>query len=258
MLRIGVVGDSFADREVNPALKGIVADESWMAYIESKGHKIATYGLSGSASWHAFYNFKKFHEQFDHIVFCWSYPHRMQTIPFKYATCSTYKEVEQFYTSGHYKNYDKEEQSEIVQMVLGYQYLCDFNFNMWVQQKMFDEVNDICRRKNIKLVNLLPFVTRTDQEIDFSSRHGDCLFRLFEVSRKEMEIGNFSDVRSTHLSKENNEVLGQIILDRFIEGKNILMDLYNQGDFKFSDLIYERYSKLGQIWSQKTGMNHSL
>lgn len=258
VLHIGVFGDSYADRTLDPIVAKFKIDESWMAYINSRGHKVSSYGLSGSASWHAFHNFKKFYKQFDHIVFCWSWPHRMQTMPFKFATLATLKDVEQFYTNGNYRNFNGEEQSQIVQMVLGYQYLCDFEFNMWAQQKMFDEVNGICREKNIKLVNVLPFVTRTDQELDFSKRAGDCLFRLFEVSKKELDTGYTSDTRSNHLSKENNEILGQIILDKFAEGKNSIMDLYNQGNFIFSPEITARYMEYGQRWSQATGMNKSL
>jgi hypothetical protein len=257
-LHIGVFGDSYADRVLDPITAQFKIDESWMAYINSKGHKVSSYGLAGSASWHAVQSFKRYYRQFDHIVFCWSYAHRIQNMPFKYATLSTLKDVEQFYTTGRFRDFDADEQSQIVQIVLGYQHSCDFEFNFWVQQKMFDEVNQICKENNIKLVNILPFVNRLDSEITFKNRAGDCLFRLFEVTSKELDTGPFCDTRSTHLSKENNEILGQIILDRFEEGQNIVMDLLKQGNFKFSDEIRNRYIDYGHKWSQISGINNGL
>lgn len=254
-LHIGVFGDSYADRVLDPIQVQFKVDESWMAHINSKGHKVSSYGLSGTASWYSYQCFKKYYKQFDHIVFCWSFPHRMQTIPHKYAMLASIGDVEQFYANGNYKNYTGEEQAEIVQMILGYKYLRDHDFNFWAQQKMFDDVNDMCRENNIKLVNILPFVTRTDLEINFSKRAGDCLFRLFEVSFKELDSGNVSDCRSTHLSKENNAILAEIILRRFSEGKNLIVDLYKQGDFVYSDDITNRYIKYSHTWSQMTGMN---
>lgn len=253
-LHIGVFGDSYADRTIAPVLGKFRLDESWMQYIASLGHRVSSYGITGSASYHAFTCFLDHHEQFDHIVFCWSYVNRIQTMPFKYAQSSSVKDVEQFYSSSNFMRYNKEEQADIVQILLGYQHLCDINFNNWVQQKMFDDVNEICYKKNIKLVNLLPFIVKLNHDISFSKKQGDCLYRLIEVSKKEMEMSIHGDVRSTHLSKENNQVLGDIILQRFFDDKNIIMDLYKEGKFFYNPEIEMRYNKIADDWARELGL----
>lgn len=243
-LNIGVFGDSYADTSLPLRMEELTTDESWLRYIGEKGHRIHTYALSGTASYHAFKAFQDHHNQYDHIVFCWSYVNRLQNMPHKYARLSSFKEVKQFYETFSFKNYSSDQQAEIVKILLAAEYLTDFTFNSWIQQKMFDDVNKICKEKNIKLVNILPFVVKANTEVDFTNRHGDCLFRLFEVTNKELEINGFMDVRSTHLSKENNEILGQIILDRFAEDKKVIMDLYKEGNFIFKQEITQRYREL--------------
>ena len=253
-LHIGVFGDSFASRTIHPSMIKHKLDESWMQHITKLGHKVSSYGISGSASYHAFTLFMNHYPQFEHIVFTWSYVNRMQTVPLKYAGISSCKDIEQFYSSNIFLNYSKEEQAEIIQMILGYQYLCDFNFNKWVQQKMFDDVNELCYKKNIKLVNLLPFTLKANYEIDFSNRKGDCLYRLVEVSKKEWQMPTTGDIRSTHLSKENNEILGNIILERLNDDKNIIMDLFLEGNFLYHDEIANRYRKISDHWTRELGM----
>jgi hypothetical protein len=257
-LHIGVFGDSYADRNISAPLSKFKTDESWMAHIVSKGHKVSSYGLSGSASNHAFTCFKDHHHRFDHIVFCWSYVHRMQTMPQRYAPLSGFQDVETFYKTSTFKKFNAEEQSEIVQILLGYKFLCDFKFNYWVQQKMFDDVNQICKDKNIKLVNIFPFINNAGNELDFSNRHGDCLYNLYKVTEKEMDMGGYGDVRSTHLTDENNRILADIILDRFAEGKNILMDLFKDGDFIYSKDITQRYIDMGYDFQREVGMIKDL
>jgi hypothetical protein len=257
-LHIGVFGDSYADRDMAQQLQKFITDESWMSHIESKGHKISTYGVSGSASYHAFTCFLDHYSRFDHIVFCWSYPHRIQSMPDRYAAVSSIQDVETFYKTARFKNFDASEQSEIVQILLGYKFSCNFRFNLWAQQKMFDEVNQICKDKNIKLINVLPFINKANGELDFSNRQGDCLYRLFQVTEKEMDMGGYGDVRYTHLSKENNIILGDIILEKFAEGKSVLMDLFKDGKFIYDSNITQRYVEIGYKFQQEVGMNKDL
>lgn len=254
-LNIGVFGDSYADNELVPRMKELTTDESWIRYIKDKGHRITSYALSGTASYHAFRKFKDHHAQYDHIVFCWSFAHRIQNMPQRYARLSSFKSVEQFYDTWAFKIYSTDEQAEIVKILLAYESLNDFTFNNWIQQKMFDDVNKICKEKNIKLVNIFPFVVRATGEVDFSDRHGDCLYRLFDVTNQELNINGFMDVRSTHLSKENNDILGQIVLDRFAEDKKLIMDLYKEGNFVYDKEITNRYVELGYAYTRLLGMD---
>ena len=253
-LNIGVFGDSYADRRIHETLMKFKADESWMAHLSKLGHSVSSYGISGSASYHSFTCFKNHHDQFDHIVFCWSYPHRIQTMPFRFAELSSLKDVNQFYSSSSFLKYSKDDQADIVQMLIGYQHLCDLDFNIWAQQKMFDDVNQICREKNIKLVNVLPFIKKSNDEIDFSKKQGDCLYRLIEVTKKEMYMQEIGDVRSTHLFKENNQVLAEIILERFADDENKIVDLFKDPRFTYSTESEIKYRTMANEWARSLGM----
>jgi len=80
-MKIGVFGDSFADRTPYNPESPFKEDESWIADMESAGHKITSYGKTGTSTWYSFQQFIAHCEQFDHIVFCYSSLHRMHHLP---------------------------------------------------------------------------------------------------------------------------------------------------------------------------------
>jgi len=49
-MKIGVFGDSFADRNPYNPESPFKEDESWIADMESAGHKITTYGKTGTST----------------------------------------------------------------------------------------------------------------------------------------------------------------------------------------------------------------
>ena len=104
-------------------------------------------------------------------------------------------------------------------------------------------MNNICRNKNIKLVNLLTFDDRKDKNfcINLDERSGDCLYNLFSVSKKELPTMGEVDNRWCHLSKEFKTILSNILFDSLNSTEKDIFDLYKHKDFLYDDAITKRY-----------------
>jgi hypothetical protein len=72
-------------------------------------------------------------------------------------------------------------------------------------------------------------------------RHGDCLYNLFNVSKKELPSMGEVDNRWCHLSKENNTILSGIIFDSLVSNDKNIIDLYKHPGFIYSNEITARY-----------------
>jgi len=242
-MRIGVFGDSFADRTAYNPESNITEDESWIADMENAGHKITTYGKTGSSTWYSFQQFLAHHEQFDHIVFCYSSLHRIHHLPEGLEDLSFLTTPDELYALRRNKNLSKQQELEMVRILTGHIPNISSPFDVWVKQKIFDDVNLLCYSNNIKLVNLLTFDDRKDKNLNMSleSRHGDCLYNLFNVSKKELPSMGEVDNRWCHLSKENNTILSGIIFDSLVSNDKNIIDLYKHNGFIYSKEITARY-----------------
>jgi hypothetical protein len=242
-MKIGVFGDSFADRTPYNPESPFKEDESWIADMESAGHKITSYGKTGTSTWYSFQQFIAHCEQFDHIVFCYSSLHRMHHLPDGLEDLSFLTTPDELYSLRRNKNLSKQQELEMVRILTGHVPNISVPFDIWIKQKIFNDVNLMCYSKNIKLVNLLTFDDRKDKHttISLEERHGECLYNLFAVSKKELPTMGDVDNRWCHLSKENNIVLSNIIFNSLIsEDKNII-DLYKNTNFLYNKEITARY-----------------
>jgi hypothetical protein len=242
-MRIGIFGDSFADRTAYNSASHITEDESWIADMENAGHKITTYGKTGSSTWYSFQQFLAHYEQFDHIVFCYSSLHRIHHLPEGLEDLSFLTTPDQLYALRRNKNLSKQQELEMVRILTGHLPNISTPFDVWIKQKIFDDVNLLCYNNNIKLVNLLTFDDRTDKNLNISleSRQGDCLYNLFNVSKKEFPLMGDVDNRWCHLSKENNTILSGIIFDSLVSKDKNIIDLYKHNGFIYSKEITARY-----------------
>jgi hypothetical protein len=242
-MRIGIFGDSFADRTAYNPVSHIMEDESWIAAMENSGHKVTTYGKTGSSTWYSFQQFLAHHEQFDHIVFCYSSLHRIHHLPEGLEDLSFLSTPDELYALRRNKSLSKQQELEMVRILTGHLPNISTPFDVWIKQKIFDDINLLCYNKNIKLVNLLTFDDRKDINFNISleSRHGDCLYNLFNVSMKEFPLMKDVDNRWCHLSKENNTILSDIIIDSLISKDKNIIDLYKHNGFVYSKEITARY-----------------
>ena len=242
-MRIGVFGDSFADRNPYNPDSPFKEDESWIADMENAGHKITTYGKTGSSTWYSFQQFLAHHEQFDHIVFCYSSLHRIHHLPEGLEDLSFLTTPDELYELRRNKNLSRQQELEIVRILTGHIPNISVPFDVWIKQKIFNDINLMCYSNNIKIVNLLTFDDRKDKgtTISLESRQGDCLYNLFNVSKKELPSMGVVDNRWCHLSKENNTVLSGAIFNSLVsEDKNII-DLYKHTGFIYNKEITARY-----------------
>lgn len=242
-MRIGVFGDSFADRNPYNPESPFQEDESWIRVMEDAGHKITTYGKTGTSTYWSFRQFLAHHEQFDHIIFCYSSLHRIHHLPEGLEDLSFLTTPDELYALRRNKGLSKQQELEMVRILTGYVSNIDDSFDMFVKQCIFNEINHICRNKNIKLVNLLTFDDRKDKNftLNLEVRSGDCLYNLYGVSHKELPEMHNVDNRWCHLSKENNEVLSLVLFDSLQNTNKDIVDLLKDKRFVYNSHITNRY-----------------
>jgi len=243
-MRIGVFGDSFADRAPHNPDSPFKEDESWIRFIEEGGNKITTYGKTGTSTWYAYQQFLAHHDQFDHIVFMHSSLHRIHHLPHGCEGLHFLNTPDELYETRRNKELTIEQELEMVRILTGRAINIDTEFDVWVKQKIFNDVNDICRNKNIKLVNVLTFEDRRDKHLstNLDNRHGPCLYNLISVSRNELPNMNRVDNRWCHLSKERNMIFAKIISECW-ELYPEIIDLYKNPELTCKNKeIIERYS----------------
>lgn len=243
-MRIGIFGDSFADRNPYNPDSPFKEDESWIKCMEDSGHETTTYGKTGTSTWYSFEQFLAHHDQFDHIIFCYSSMHRVHHLPEGIEDLSFLTYPDQLYEFRKNKNLTQRQELDIVRILTGHVPNMSTTFDLFVRQHIFDDINNLCRNKNIKLVNLLTFDDRKDKNysIDLSLRAGDCLYNLFEVSRRELPSMDRVDNRWCHLSEELNLSLS-VLLSKSLNSKELkIIDLRKHPDFdKVNPEITKRY-----------------
>jgi hypothetical protein len=242
-MKIGVFGDSFADRTPYNPESPFNEDESWIAAMEEGGHKITTYGKTGTSTWYSYEQFMAHHEQFDHIIFCYSSLHRMHHLPEGLEDLSFLTSPDELYAYRRNKGLSKQQELEAVRILTGYIPNISVPFDLWIKQKIFNDINLVCYNKKIKLVNLLTFDDRKDKNttIELEQRHGECLYNLFSVSKKELPTMGEVDNRWCHLSKENNQLLSMLMFESLMSNDRNIIDLYKTKTFIYNTEITKRY-----------------
>jgi hypothetical protein len=242
-MKIGVFGDSFADRNPYNPESPFTEDESWIADMENAGHKITTYGKTGTSTWYSFQQFMAHHEQFDHIVFCYSSLHRIHHLPEGLEDLSFLTTPDELYALRRNKGLSKQQELEMTRILTGHIPNLSVPFDVWIKQKIFDEVNNLCKGKNIKIVNLLTFEDRKNKNysVDLGQKAGDCLYNLLSVSQKELPTMGNVDNRWCHLSKENNTILSGVIFNSLVSEEKNVIDLFKHSGFVYNKEITTRY-----------------
>jgi hypothetical protein len=242
-MKIGVFGDSFADRNPYNPDSPFIEDESWIADMENAGHKITSYGKTGTSTWYSFEQFLAHHEQFDHVIFCYSSMHRIHHLPDGLEDLSFLTTPDELYSLRRNKNLSKQQELEMVRILTGHIPNISTSFNQFVKQKIFNDVNNTCRNKKITLVNLLTFDDRKDKNfnLNLDERAGDCLYNLFSVSKRELPSMGDVDNRWCHLSKENNQILSNTLFHSLNSTDKDIIDLYKHKNFVYNDVITKRY-----------------
>lgn len=216
-MNIGIFGDSYAFDD---------NQDSWVNLLRLKGCTIKSYGTPGTSLWYSFDNFIKNYIKYDTIVFCYTSKFRTQLMPKNQEMFSGMFNTEKYKEIKYYKlltAYEKEMLEKIKDVHF---YVENKDFNLWINQKIFDDVNNICLTNKLKLVNILPFESN-QKSIDFKNASGTCITHIYEVTAKESDICkinvNEPDVRPCHLTKHNNKILSDIVYESLqFPNKNLL------------------------------------
>lgn len=185
------------------------------------GHNYSHWGTS---IWYSFDLFLKNYHQYSNIVFVYTSAHRIHVLPphlRKWAFMSTSQPFNKFM--------DKRDLEEMKKVWAAQKYTANIKFDQFVYQKIFDDVNDICQKNNINLVNILPYENAGLEELcgplDLSKMTGSCVTGIRYVSDNEKLAPdpNIIDARLCHLSDENNKVLFDIINDLLLSKEKCIL-----------------------------------
>jgi hypothetical protein len=246
-MKIGVFGDSFATETRNDQYK-LETNESWVNTIRQHGHDITTFGEGATSTYYSYTKFLEHYKDFDYIIFCYSSSQRIHNLPHEYRHLSNFMYQEQHLQfSDNFNNLSHDKQAQVRRILEVTRFLQDDDFDKFVVQGVFDNVNKLCCERNIKLVNILPFVNKhidNQYYVDFNNRSGDCFYNLLRVSVKELPDLREVDPRYNHLSLENNMVLATIILESLNNSYLNVEDLGKDSRFIFDKKITNRYMNI--------------
>lgn len=249
-MNVGVFGDSFADINQKTLIKKNVVstdarDESWVTCLKDFGHEVTSFGLSATSTYYAYQNFIENYQLFDCVIFCYSSLGRIHHIPkffgltYGFHSC---RDVDTLHKNPVFKKLPKEMQEDLEVIVRANMLTNDFEYDTLVQQAVFDKVNKLCTDR--KIINILTFLENKTPHFDISQNSGDCLYDLYEVSRREKEgYENLGDDRCCHLTKENNVILARIIDSLITQPRQIkeVIDLKTHPSFVYSKENTQRY-----------------
>lgn len=253
-MNIGVFGDSFSD--MNNVFAVIKENESWMRYLgDYTNSEVTCFGRSGTSIWYSFEKFKEHYKKYTHIVFCQTSPHRIPHLYNKFVGFNFIKNIDYINSIGHLSLSDKDVLANIVKVY--YSHLHNEELDIFLAQQVFDQVNLLCKKENIKLITILPFEDLKFQKkyiIDVSNRTGDCLLGLLSIASAEYSLSSDTnatliyDKRYCHLTKENNQILANIIKTSFesLSRRVFNFDSIDSEDYKmflFDKKISDRYFK---------------
>lgn len=235
-MNLGIFGDSWAD--INPAIHHNIEQDRlpWAMWLSHKlPAKLSCYALSGTGLWWSFENFLKTYKRFEKIVFLYTHYGRWNGLTDEISSIAHIREPEQInWVQAEHKDYAQK-------LIDAYPFLYNDNLNTFVYQQVFNEVNYLCDKYGIQLVNILAF-DREGPKIDISKQKGAVLYNLVDIMNFEINnseklkkyIGSKYDIRHCHMNPYNNKVLSEIILENFLVN-NALINVGEDARLNFDE-----------------------
>jgi len=215
---LGIFGDSFADGN-RPI---IYPGEPWVLTLSNLLQIDCTiHALSGTSIWWSFNNFLKYYKDYSHIVFVYSQHNRWHSLRKEYETLHHIT-----VDKSQYPHVTNEQRSVAKILFDAYPITNSEEFDIYVYQKIFNDVNQLCRDNGIKLINFMPFDDGT--LINYSSRAGFCIYNakdLINFEKKRLTVVEqeqfinmiySGDMRYCHMNRKNNK----LVADRMYENLN--------------------------------------
>jgi hypothetical protein len=237
-VKIGVFGDSYADPNPWP-------DTSWIHYLTNEGNiVIETFASSGTSHWWSYKEFLNSYTKFDVVIFCHTSHNRWPYLPKKYHG----REWNIGYEG---KNITTDDFQKKINRF--FDDIFETPLLEFISLSIIKEVNHLCRRENIYLINLC---METDDrgmyqlpEIEFP-----VLTNLNMLSRLERTILDGKDyntcellsklrtfdVRANHLSPANNRLLAKLLYKLINErAMNLNIDLMSSKTWSMPWEVYD-------------------
>ena len=216
---LGIFGDSFAD--IGTAIHP-VPGEPWISILPNLLQlDFTNHALCGTSIWWSFNNFLKHYKDYSHVVFVYSQHNRWHSLQKEYKTRHNIT-VNKLSLS----TVDKEQYDVAKILFDAYPITNSEEFDIYVYQKIFNDVNQLCFDNNIKLINFMPFDDGT--LIDYSRRVGFCIYNAVSLHQFEQQRLTHSeqeqfinmiysgDMRHCHMNWKNNK----LVADRMYENLN--------------------------------------
>lgn len=253
---IGIYGDSFADVNPTELIDEALDRMPWPKHLEKMlGKKVNTHAIAATSTWWSYKNFLKTYKNYDTIIFCYSNYDRWH-----HVQDDSREEVGlmHIFYKDQLRFVNPEDQHIAQRLIDVHPFIYDEQFNKFVHQTIFDNVNRMCKEAGIKIVNILTFEDfrsikgKVEPSISLANKAGPCLTNLLGVSDLEYNTYVFeksivfikhpklkklrdnADRRFCHLNPINNKVLA-IIIDEVLKNN---IDYINLGeDPRFSYYI---------------------
>jgi len=243
-MTLGIFGDSYADC-IND-----IDEYSWpsLLYKEANlGGRISKddsdcYGKSGTSTYWSYRNFLASRHLYDHIIFLHTFHNRWPLLP---------KELEGYSWNVHSHDVPGFP-DELKKMNRFYYDIFDDDLLRFINYGVFRSVNEICKKEDRYLINVICFW----KDMDTSITNYPVFYNINELSWNEKividgedltmrqyvnERQNF-DKRQCHLGHKNNKIFKDIMLDCLKNQKmNLNVDLFNSnhGWAGYDDSLYE-------------------
>lgn len=240
MNKLGIFGDSFADpnpEELWDREKNVLPWPLWLAEFMNK--ELLVKARSCSPIWYAFEQFKTYFHECDTIVFVYTNHTRINGLSEQYSGLSN--------INYGWEKYVKDEDFDVAKILFeSRKYLYNEDLQLFIYQKVFEEVNKMCYNANKKLVNLMPFegnnncLTHGRERhpfiVDLSTSKFPCLMSLLDVAGEETTrnpriASMVLDTRHCHLLPYNNKVLAGIVQETFDKPNDFIYDLFTDSRF---------------------------
>ena len=246
-MKIAVFGDSYGNARNDKTRTGWPHQLADMLNVSETDLDI--YAWSGTSTWWSYQNFLKNYKKYDVIVFCYSSFFRWPVLPERLV-------------GQHWRipGMPLDEWTEMETYNKMYFDIVDDDLLRFLATGLFSKVNELCKKENKFLINLLAF--KRDYEIPYTDfpvyedaneiSWNEKVIRNGKVTTMREVIcgiddGNFGeyDVRICHLSTENNRRLASIF-KHAIETRpiGICSDLFPEYEWaEYDDAVTAHYKK---------------
>lgn len=256
-MKIGIYGDSYASPTPHNNFEFIeeLWDERSWTYSLKKEFSVTNYAKSGTCIWYSFEIFQNTFQEFDAIVFAWTdYTRVFVDTPFEgYSATLSHPAALAGYVA-HTPDLNEDEFKKRTYKFLKtasevFPWLFSKSERIYLAQKCFLDVQNLCRTHGKRLVNICTFEDHDTIPNIFSreERFGPMLTGLQKVADRETLIkqrndGPFFDNRSNHLFPVNNVALFNLVRERLLDlNMNDIYNCQHSNEFQYLEADWDAH-----------------